>query len=206
MANKDFIPATDNDFSAWLDHLAAMAEARQAELGLPDATVQAVKDRAAGFRARMQAMTLAKAGYDQAVREKKTERKDGEAAGRTLARQAKASSAYTDALGKLLRIVGSGDSTDYDALKPDLTARALGGGRVELGFSKRGTDGVNIYVFDEASRQYVFLARDTQAPYIDSRPLADPTKPEIRRYKAIYVLVDTETGQFSDEVVVTCSP
>lgn len=206
MANKDFIPATDNDFLAWLDHLAAMAEARQAELGLPAATLQAVKDAAAGFRARMQTMTLAKATYDHAVQEKKAGRKDAEAASRTLARQAKASSAYTDALGKLLQIIGSGDSTDYAAIKPDLTGKDLGGGKVELDFSKKNTDGVNIYGLDEASHQYVFLARDTQAPYIDSRPLADPAKPEVRRYKAVYVLADEETGQSSDEVAVTCSP
>jgi hypothetical protein len=32
------------------------------------------------------------------------------------------------------------------------------------------------------------------------------TKPELREYKAVYVLSDAEIGFFSDEVVVNCAP
>jgi hypothetical protein len=42
--------------------------------------------------------------------------------------------------------------------------------------------------------------------YIDNRDLLVPGKPEVRRYKAIYVVGDDETGYFSDEVVVTVQP
>ena len=31
-------------------------------------------------------------------------------------------------------------------------------------------------------------------------------KPELREYKAVYVLSDAEIGLFSDEVVVNCAP
>jgi len=31
-------------------------------------------------------------------------------------------------------------------------------------------------------------------------------KPELREYKAVYVLNDAEIGFFSDEVVVNCAP
>ena len=51
-----------------------------------------------------------------------------------------------------------------------------------------------------------FLARDTQTPYLDTRPLLDPAKPEIREYKAMYVLGDEEIGIFSHELVVNCAP
>jgi hypothetical protein len=53
---------------------------------------------------------------------------------------------------------------------------------------------------------FVFLARDTQTPYMDTRPLLDPTKPEIREYKAMYVVGDEEIGIFSHELVVNCAP
>lgn len=33
-----------------------------------------------------------------------------------------------------------------------------------------------------------------------------PTFPDVRRYQAIYVLNDAETGRYSDEVTVTCYP
>ena len=206
MSKSDFVPKSDVEFLAWLDHLALNAEAHQAELGISDATLAKLKAAAVDFHAKLNAHTQAQAAANHASEEKKASRKDNEAAARSFARQVKVGDGYTDAFGKLLRIIGAEDSTDYSSLKPDLTAKDLGGGKLALDFTKNGTDGVNLYAFDETTHQYVFLARATQAPYTDSRPLADPAKPEIRRYKAIYVLIDEETGQFSDEVVATCSP
>ena len=58
----------------------------------------------------------------------------------------------------------------------------------------------------DGDADFVFLARDTASPYIDNRPLLVATKPELREYKAVYVLSDAEIGLFSDEVVVNCAP
>lgn len=77
---------------------------------------------------------------------------------------------------------------------------------VELDFSKSKSDGVNIYSRREGEAAFSFLARDTASPYVDNRPLAVAGKPEVREYKAVYVLNDAEIGQFSDEVVITCAP
>jgi hypothetical protein len=52
----------------------------------------------------------------------------------------------------------------------------------------------------------VFLAHDTVSPYVDNRDVLVAGKPEVRRYKAIYVVSDDEIGYFSDEVVVTVQP
>jgi len=38
------------------------------------------------------------------------------------------------------------------------------------------------------------------------REVRVPGKPEIREYKAVYVLNDAEIGLFSDELVVNCAP
>ena len=62
---------------------------------------------------------------------------------------------------------------------------------------KSGSDG---------DADFVFLARDTASPYISNRSLLALGKPELREYKAIYVLSDAEIGLFSDEVVVNCAP
>jgi hypothetical protein len=40
---------------------------------------------------------------------------------------------------------------------------------------------------------------------ISSSGALSPTKPELREYKAVYVLNDAEIGLFSDEVVVNCA-
>ena len=77
---------------------------------------------------------------------------------------------------------------------------------VELDFDKSISDGANIYAKRDGDADFVFLARDTASPYIDNRPLLVATKPELREYKAVYVLSDAEIGLFSDEVVVNCAP
>jgi hypothetical protein len=70
----------------------------------------------------------------------------------------------------------------------------------------------------DGDADFVFLARDTAlaatksdegwSPYIDNPDASGlfATKPELREYKAVYVLKDAEIGLFSDEVVVNCSP
>ena len=87
---------------------------------------------------------------------------------------------------------------------------------VELAFDKSISDGVNIYAKRDGDADFVFLAcragvrrrraRDTASPYVDNRPLLAVGKPELREYKAVYVLSDAEIGLFSDEVVVNCAP
>jgi len=49
------------------------------------------------------------------------------------------------------------------------------------------------------------LGRGTVSPLVDTRPLLDPGKPELRRYCATYVKKDQEVGQFSAEVEITCT-
>ncbi|MEW6160073.1 MAG: hypothetical protein AB1813_21800 [Verrucomicrobiota bacterium] len=77
---------------------------------------------------------------------------------------------------------------------------------VELTFNKEPYQGVAIYSKREGETQFTFLARDTYAPYNDSRPCLVTGKPELREYRAIYLLADDEVGQFSDVVIVVCQP
>lgn len=206
MAKSDFIPVTDADFLAWLENFVAQAEPRPAETGLPDAQFAALKGAAAEFRAKLAAHNQAQAAARHASEDKKASRAAAVAIGRAAARQIKAGPGYRDAIGALLGIVGAEDGSDAAGLKPSLTAQDQTGGVVVLSFSKGRTDGVNIYLFDVAAQKYDFLARDTVSPYVDNRPLAEPGKPEIRRYTAVHVIDDEEVGQFSDEVVVACAP
>ena len=80
------------------------------------------------------------------------------------------------------------------------------GGQIEIGFNKLTSDGVNIYSKRDGDVDFIFLARDTQTPYLDNRPLKVAGKPEIREYKAMFVVGDQEIGIFSHELVVNCAP
>ena len=125
---------------------------------------------------------------------------------RALARRIKAHPAYTVALGNLLGIVGPEDTTDLTGMAPIISGTDRTGGVVQVDFVKLTSDGVNIYSKRDGDVGFVFLARDTATPYIDNRPLGVPGKPEIREYKAMFVLNDEEIGIFSHELVVNCAP
>jgi hypothetical protein len=58
----------------------------------------------------------------------------------------------------------------------------------------------------DGDAEFKFLARDTVPPYVDNRPLLVAGKPELREYKAVFVVADKEVSQFSDEITVNCAP
>ena len=128
---------------------------------------------------------------------------------RALARRIKAHLAYTgarDVPRSVLGIVGADDATDLTTSQPDITGDDRTGGQVEICFNKLTSDGVNIYSKRDGDVDFIFLARDTQTPYLDNRPLKVAGKPEIREYKAMFVVGDQEIGIFSHELVVNCAP
>jgi hypothetical protein len=65
---------------------------------------------------------------------------------------------------------------------------------------------VNIYSKRGTEVGFTFLARDTQSPYIDTRPLLDPNKPEVRIYKMKFIVADQEVSDFSEDLEVNCAP
>jgi hypothetical protein len=68
------------------------------------------------------------------------------------------------------------------------------GGVVEIDFNLDG------------DTDFKFLARDTVPPYVDNRPMLVAGKPELREYKAVFVVADKEVSQFSNEITVHCAP
>ena len=86
---------------------------------------------------------------------------------------------------------------------PRREQRAKGQSR---GINKSTSDGVNIYCRRDGDPAPVFLACDTTSPYVDNLPLLVAGKPEVREYRAIYVVSDAEIGSPSDEAVITATP
>jgi hypothetical protein len=65
---------------------------------------------------------------------------------------------------------------------------------------------VNIYSQRDGDTDFKLLSRDTHSPYMDNRPLLVAGKPELRQYKAIFIVDDQEVSQFSDDITVNCAP
>ena len=79
------------------------------------------------------------------------------------------------------------------------------GGVVEIDFNLANSESVNTYSRREGDRDFKFLARDTVPPYVDNRPMLVAGKPELREYKAVFVVADKEVSQSSDEIAANCA-
>jgi hypothetical protein len=205
MSKQDAIPKKDGDFYTNLKFLGDNAPAQKAVLNISDDDLATLKADAILFKAKLDAFNAVDAAYSQASVDKQNTRAAVEGRERAIIRRLKAAPGYTDAIGYALKIVGSDDNTDMTTAKVDLTATILAHG-TELGFTKLKSDGVNLYTKRDGDADFEFLAHDTVSPYVDNRPLLVPGKPEVRYYKAIYVVNDEEVGYFSDVVVVTVYP
>jgi hypothetical protein len=205
MAKQDCIPKKDADFLTQLKYLRDKAPTQQAVLNISPADLATLTADATLFEGKLGAFNDADAAYSAASADKQNTRAAVEGRERAIIRRLKSAPGYTDAIGQLLKIIGPDDTTDLTTAKPDLSATPQAHG-VELDFTKSKSDGVNIYSKRDGDADFVFLAHDTSAPYVDNRTLLAAGKPEVRRYKAIYVLNDDEIGNFSDEVVATVQP
>ena len=142
----------------------------------------------------------------QATADLATSRANAEKRARALAKRIKAHPAYTEALRSLLGIVGPEDTTDITTLAPEISGEDKRGGVVEIDFNLANSEGVNIYSRRDGDSDFKFLARDTVPPYVDNCPMLVAGKPELREYKAVFVVADKKVSQFSDEITVNCAP
>ena len=107
---------------------------------------------------------------------------------------------YTPAVGQDLGIIGAAVTPDPTAV-PKVSAEALGG-EVLVHFTKSGHTGVWIESQVGAATAWSFLAIDSTEPYNDTRPLAVPGQPEVRRYRVCF-WDSTPTNVWADVLTVT---
>lgn len=117
----------------------------------------------------------------------------------------KLSSAYTEAIGTDLGIVGSEET---EKATPKFSVEAVQGTVCQcarLRFAKYGHMGVYI----ESRRgtgAWEFLAIDTESPYLDERPLLVDGQPEVREYRMRFWDKGTPNGDWTEVIKVTLSP
>ena len=205
MAKQDFLPKDKAGYVQWHDIFKTGVAELGAELGATADEITGVGTRNTDLHAKRTNTETKAAAAKQATGEEDAVMKAAQTADRTLAKKFKLSTSYTEAKGKRLGIEGSEDTSTLTA--PQLTGEAKANGRVELDFPKGKSKGVNIYTKRGAETAYTFLARDTEAPYVDSRALLVPGQPETRTYRATYVGPgDEEGGDPGNELTLTSRP
>src|SRR5665213_2136541 len=224
MSKSYYLPADDNGKAAWLNNLAGKLPTYSAALGLAAADAASVTADAAFFTYALNAQTQV-AAYAQQWTAYKNSARSGNASalgdlpvapvlpapapalvapgifGRAtaLAARIKVASGYTDSIGQALQLIGAEHPVDPANLKPVL-AVALAAGKVDIGWTKQGMDGIEIQV--DRGTGFVFLAVDTIPNYTDTAPLPAAGQSALCKYKAIYLQADQRAGQWSDVVSI----
>ena len=113
----------------------------------------------------------------------------------------KGKTAYTEAIGDDLKIIGAESTFDPNTFQTELDGTAYPG-QIRIEFFKSGCDAMNIYSKLTSETNFVKIATALQSPYDDTRPLAVPNQAEVRQYKARGVIGNGEIGQMSAVIQV----
>lgn len=197
----DYIPPSDGELIVWLTNYQTKIITHGPTCGLTPAQVTALTTACNNLTGFIAAVEAAKAALKTAVETKDASKDTDLGAIRAANNQLKTNPNYTDAIGDDLGIKSSVSAMDEATVKPKFSGDAFPG-YIRLKFTKKGLDGVNIYTRLKGQNTWSFLARDTNSPYDDHRPLSQAGVPETREYMCIGVISDTEVGQASDIVSV----
>jgi len=113
----------------------------------------------------------------------------------------KSESAYTNAMGEDLGIVGDEQTFNVHNMKPVLKSRLELGHPVIL-WTKGHADSIDIYVNRNDGAGEVYLVNDTHPDYTDTYPLPTGAGSASWDYRAAYKVGDDQVGHFSDVMKV----
>ncbi len=225
-----YLPASDPGKMQWLNNLAAKLPNYKDALQLPEATLTSVKQDAENFAfiigdiEKFRKYTKQATAYKNLLRSGSKDNAPigpiplapvtpalphtavadifGRAA--KLVGGIKSKEAYNEAIGKDLGIIGEATAKVMADMKPVL-GYEMQAGRPNIKWKKQGMQGIHIYADRSDGKGYSYLATDTQPDYLDTYPLPPAGQAALWKYKAIYIDHDEETGQMSDEMVVSVS-
>jgi len=204
MPRKDYLSQALDVLDTWLTNFFALIDTIGVTLGLTAGQITEVKSRVTDFRTKYQEQTQKEADYKASVKATKAAMKvcvSDSGGVRDLVGKMKKHDDYTEALGETLGVIGEEHIMDSVSAKPVLKDKSEGG-LIIVGFNLFGWDGINIYRELDNGAGMVFIARDTDAPYYDTTPKLDPTKPETRKYQAYFVDGDDQIGLPSDILTI----
>ncbi len=197
----DYIPRREAEKVIWLLNIEGKIDTFLAPLGITAAEATAIKTRCSSIRTSISANEAARTAAKQAKESKDAVIKTEEAVLRNAIQTWKLKSTFTEAVAEALGLNAPQSRMNMDDYKTQLTTQTFPG-KIEINFTKKGVDGVNIYVRHKGQSTFMKIAYDSHSPYEDNRPLAISGTAETREYMAMGVIDDEEIGQQSDIVEV----
>jgi hypothetical protein len=189
----DIIPKPRALYRAWLLHLKTDIATDGPTLGLEAGDITAVQATCTGQMTKIDDTDAAWANYQAKVQAEATGRRLTNAALREEIAQWKLADGYTDEIGARLQIVSTGSAFDPDNYQCEFTVRIVAG-EIRIDWKKKGADAVHVYARLRGQSAWTKLGMDTNSPYIDGRPLAQPGVPEVREYMLRGLVNDEEIG------------
>lgn len=196
------LPRNDSELAIWLTNYSKQLAVVGPTVGLADADVTAEQKRCAAMIVAIQTDDQKRKDWRAAAEATRRLKQQELPAMRATMARMRTHTSWTPALAQSLGAVATtASSGPLEAYKPMIRAQTQAG-RVEIKFTRRWVDGVNVYTRKRGEGAWRLLGRFTQSPCVDPTP-APAAAPEAREYRVIGVVKDREIGQVSDIVVVT---
>jgi len=199
----DYIPYKRDPRYLWYKNLSANVVAEAVKMGVAPADATAIKAIADGIIAKYDATNAAQLALDSARLLEGSTEAAGLAQIRAKVRNWKTLTNYPASGSEaVLQLKGTDSPFDPATYKPVIKVKTVPGG-VQVAFTKKGVDGVAVYMRVAGTTTWRKVGMDTESPFTDTTPLAAAGVPENREYKGRGVLHDEEIGLDSDTANVT---
>lgn len=205
MATRDYYPYGDTQTLQWVEHFNAKIPNYAATFGLSGAQLAAVQAHFDAIKQKLSEVEAAKNTLKSLVAAKSQAMKDAEATIRNLVATIKLNSNFTQAIGEDLNVFasqGQDEATLTANAKPEFTATALAT-LVRLDWVKREYDGILFERKRGNETTFSFFDKDDRSPCDDKQPNLVAGVPEVRVYRAMYLLRGEPVGNWSEEVRIT---
>lgn len=198
----DYVPRKRDTRHPWLTKLSEKVSAEAVKFGAPAPDATVVKTAADDIIAKMNATNAAAAVLNGLRQQEATALAAGLATIRAKVRNFKTLPLWAASGSEaVLELKGSGPEFDAGSYKPVITL-TIEAGKIVVDFDKDGADGLAIYGRLRGTAAWQKLGVDYEAPYYDTRPLAQAGVAEVREFMARGIVGDDEIGQDSDIVSI----
>lgn len=200
---QDYVPKPRDSRRVWYENLSLNVVAEAVKFGGAATDATAIKGVADDIIAKMKATKAAEEALDAARKLEVATEKTGLAQIRAKIKSWKTLTGWpASGSESVLQVAAGSTPFDPDSYHASLTATAEPGG-VRLDFTKKGVEGMAIYLVKGTTGDMVKVGSCNHSPFYDHTPLALANVPERRQYMARGLVNDREVGEFSDAVNVT---
>jgi len=197
MKTKEYLPHGEAELSQWCGNFNTQFTTQAETLGFGEPEKQAVSVNCTGISTSISDCNAAKLTYEEQVSAKKQVLSTNTSSIREMVRRIKASPTYTEAIGKLLGVIGEGSSFDPTTAMPSITLVKSATG-YDFKFSLLGYfDAVAVFRRSPGESGFAKVDIDMKSPYSVASPIENGVE-----YYFQYLKNDVLTGQPSDIIAL----